>query len=155
MRRRSRWTNRSDAMPLGKPLRFWRSLRFRLAVSYVVFFAILLVSLGVVFREVLKNNLDAQATGVLNEEWGAVKGYLRIDKNGPEWFYDVNDPDENYIVERLRRVYLLADIEGHPLEWSTIYRSLGFEPPSEIKAIIASGRPAFRVRTNDRHEPFL
>src|SRR5205085_7190988 len=98
-------------MALGKPLRLLRGLRFRLAVSYVIFFSILLVGLGVVFREVLKNNLDAQATGVLNEEWGAVKGYLRIDKNGPEWFYDRKDPDENLIVERLRHVYLLADAE--------------------------------------------
>src|SRR5947209_7828744 len=155
MRRRSRWTNRSDAMPLGKPLRFWRSLRFRLALSYVVFFSILLVSLGVVFREVLKNTLDAQATGVLNEEWGAVKGYLRIDKNGPEWFYDSADPDDNYFVERLRRVYLLADIEGHPLQWSTSYPSIGFESPAEIKAIVASGKPNFRIRTGDRGEPFL
>src|ERR1700730_6323635 len=122
-------------MLFGKALRFVRGLRFRLAVSYVIFFSILLVGLGVVFRQVLKNNLDAQATGVLNEEWGAVKGYLRIDKNGPDWFYDVNDPDENYTVERLRRVYLLADTEGHPLEWSTLYRLLGFETAAEIKEI--------------------
>src|SRR5438105_12444523 len=91
-----------NCMVLGRPFRLLRGLRFRLAVSYVVFFSILLVGLGVVFRQVLKNNLDAQATGVLNEEWGAVKGYLRIDKNGPDWFYDKDDPDEAYIVERLR-----------------------------------------------------
>ena len=60
-------------MRLGRPLRFLRSLRFRLALSYVIFFAVLLVSLGVIFREVLQNNLEAQATEVLKEEWGAVK----------------------------------------------------------------------------------
>ncbi|MGI8743216.1 MAG: ATP-binding protein [Bryobacteraceae bacterium] len=142
-------------MPLGRALRFLRSLRFRLALSYVVFFAVLLISLGVVFREVLKNNLEAQATGVLNEEWGAVKGYLRIDRNGRDWFFDHNDPDENYTVERLRRVYLLADVEGQPLEWSNIYRSLGFDSPAYIKAVIAASQPSLRIRASDRGEPFL
>jgi heavy metal sensor kinase len=142
-------------MPLGKALRFLRGLRFRLAVSYVIFFSILLVGMGFVFREVLKNNQDAQVTGVLNEEFGAFKGYLRIDKNGPDWFYDALDPDESYTVERLRRVYMLADSEGHPLQWSTTYRSIGFDSPAEIKSTIASGQPAFRTRTNDRGEPYL
>ena len=142
-------------MRLGRPLRFLRSLRFRLALSYVIFFAVLVVSLGVVFRAVLQNNLEAQASEVLKEEWGAVKGYLRIDKNGGEWFYDPLDPDESYIVERLRRVYLLADAEGHPLQWSSIYRSLGFESPSEIKARIAANQPSFHTRVSDRGEPFL
>ena len=142
-------------MRLGRPLRFLRSLRFRLALSYVIFFAMLLVSLGVVFRAVLQNNLEAQASEVLKEEWGAVKGYLRIDKNGGEWFYDPLDPDESYIVERLRRVYLLADAEGHPLQWSSIYRSLGFESPAEIKATIAANQPSFHTRVSDRGEPFL
>ncbi len=142
-------------MRLGRPFRFLRSLRFRLALSYVIFFSVLLVGLGIVFREVLRNNLDAQATGVLQEEWAAVKGYLRIDKNGPEWFYDKKDPDESYTVERLRRVYLLADAEGHPLQWSNLYRSLGFETPAEIKAIMAANQPSFHLRVNDRGEPFL
>ncbi len=142
-------------MRLGRPLRFLRSLRFRLALSYVIFFAVLLVSLGVVFRAILQNNLDAQASEVLREEWGAVKGYLRIDKDGGEWFYDPLDPDESYIVERLRRVYLFADAEGHPLRWSTIYRSLGFESPAEIKATIAANQPSFHTRVSERGEPFL
>ena len=140
---------------VGRPLRFLRSLRFRLALSYVIFFALLLISLGIVFREVLQNNLENQAAEVLREEWGAVKGYLRIDRNGREWFYDKEDPDENYTVERLRRVYLLADVEGHPLEWSNIYRSLGFESPAEIKPRMASPQPSLHMRFSDRGEPFL
>lgn len=142
-------------MRLGKALRFLRGLRFRLALSYVIFFSILLVGLGFVFREVLKSNQDAQATGVLNEEWGAFKGYLRIDKNGKDWFYDKEDPDEAYAVERLRRVYELADTEGHPLEYSTIYQSLGFDSPAQVKATIASGQPIFRIRTSEKGEPYL
>lgn len=141
-------------MRLGRALRFLRSLRFRLALSYVVFFALLLVTLGIVFREVLRNNLEAQVTSVLQEEWGAFKGYLRIDKNGPDWFYDPQDPDETFTVERIRHVYLLADSEGHALQWNNFpWRGPQFR--AEIKAIVNSGQAQFQFRTNDRGEPFL
>jgi len=57
--------------PIGKALRFTRGLRFRLAVSYVFFFTILLAFLGVVFRQTLSATFQSQMRSVLEEEWGA------------------------------------------------------------------------------------
>jgi heavy metal sensor kinase len=139
----------------GKALRFTRGLRFRLAFSYVFFFTVLLVLLGVVFRQTLVATFAAQMSSVLDEEWGAVKGYLRMGPSGPDWFYDKNDPDEAFTVERLRRVYLLSDPQGHPMQHSEIYDSIGFDQPDEIKAILKSGQPATRIRTDNKGIPYM
>ena len=141
--------------PIGHALRLSRGLRFRLALSYVVFFSILIVMLGLVFRQTLSTILDSQVQDILEEEFGAVKSYLRTGDNGPDWFYDKSDPDETFTVERLRRVYLLTDTEGHPLQHSTIYQSIGFDSPQDIQAILKSGKPAIRVRKDKQSIPYL
>lgn len=133
---------------LRKVLRWTRGLRFRLALSYVVFFTILLVLLGILFRQILSGTFQSQMESVLDEEWGAAKGYLRTGPEGPNWFYDEKDPDESFTVRRLQRVYMLADTQGHPLQHSEIYDSLGIDPPAEIRDILQSGKPAIRLRTD-------
>jgi heavy metal sensor kinase len=139
---------------VGQALRFTRGLRFRLAFSYVFFFTILLVSLGLVFRQTLSAILENQMLDTLKEEFGAVKLYLRPD--APNWwFYDKNDPDESFTVERLRRVYMLADTAGHPLEWSVTYKSLGLDSPDEIRTILKSGQQATRFRKDEKGIPYM
>ena len=98
----------------GKALGWTRGLRFRLALSYVIFFSILLVLLGMLFRQILSGTFQTQMENVLDEEWGAAKGYLRTGPEGPNWFYDEKDPDESFTVRRVQRVYMLADTQGHP-----------------------------------------
>jgi heavy metal sensor kinase len=128
----------------GKALRFTRGLRFRLAFSYVFFFTVLLVLLGIVFRQTLSATFKSQMASILDEEWGAAKGYLRTGPSGPDWFPDEKDPDETFTVERLRRVYLLADTQGHALQHSEIYDSIGLDTPDEIRTILKSGAPTTR-----------
>jgi heavy metal sensor kinase len=139
------------------PLRLIRGLRFRLALSYVLFFAALLVCLGFVFRVTLSTIQEKQAEDVLEEEWGAVKGYLRFAEVGPEWFYDHEDPDENFAVERLRRVWVLADTQGHPIQSSTIYDSIGIDSPDYIKSVLNQGPKAraIRVRSDKSGVPYV
>src|SRR5579871_1920719 len=117
--------------PFGRALRLVRGLRFRLALSYVFFFTILLVMLGLVFRQTLSRTFEAEISNVLDEEWGAAKGYLRTGDSGPDWFYDKNDPDESFVVARATRVYMLADTQGHRLQNSVIYDSIGIDKPAE------------------------
>jgi heavy metal sensor kinase len=135
--------------------RFHRSLRFRLTLSYVFFFTSLLAVAGIFFREVLAATLANHATAVLEEEWAAVKGYLRFEKRRPVWFFDPVDPEEAYIVERLKRIYLLTDPEGRVLEVSASYRALGLESPDEIARILKSQKPNWTVRNNLMGRPFM
>jgi heavy metal sensor kinase len=139
----------------GKALGWTRGLRFRLALSYLIFFSILLVLLGLLFRQVLSGTFQAQMENVLDEEWGAAKGYLRTGPEGPNWFYDEKDPDESFTVRRVQRVYMLADTRGNKLQDSAIYDSLGIDPPAEIRSILQSGKPAIRVRTDPGGVPYM
>jgi heavy metal sensor kinase len=133
----------------------FRTLRFRLTLVNAIFLAVLLVGMGFFFESALESILDNQVRDLLNEEWGAVKGYLIIHRGEAWWQYDDEDPEETYIVERMRRVYLVADAEGKVLDHSPIYKDLGLDPPEAIKAALASNQPFWQVRVSSAGEPFL
>ena len=141
--------------PARFALRRTRGLRFRLTLSYVVFFALLLIMIGVLFRPALQQIMYGQSEDILNEEWGAAKGYLLIERNGPGWFYDPYDPEEGFIVNRLQHVYVLTDASGHVLQVSDIYKSLGIDSPQDIKAVLDSGQPVITIRYDPHHEPYM
>jgi len=129
--------------------RLSRGLRFRLTAGYALFFALLLIGAAVLFRARLASVLDTQAQDVLEQEWAAVKGYLRIENfsNKPveiSWYYDREDPDESFIVERLRRAFLLTDASGkNELFISTTYESMGKESPAEIQARVRTALASY------------
>jgi heavy metal sensor kinase len=146
--------------PRPTPRRPLRGLRFRLTLSYAIFFTLVAAALGAVFRHTLDAILEAQTREALVQEWAALKGYLHIDhrqvhKTGPIWFYDREDPDESFIVARLQRVYLLADAEGRVIERSAMYRSIGIDSPEQIRKVIGGGIPVWRIRTDPEGNPFL
>ena len=93
----------------------------------------------------LQSLQEKQVEDVLEEEWAAVKGYLRFGPVGPDWFYDKDDPDENFSVERLRRVFLLTDAEGHKLQYNG-YDAIGFDSPDYIKSLLKLGPKARAIR---------
>ncbi len=134
---------------------FVRSLRFRLTAIYVVFFSLLLVAAGFVFRAVLEDILGTHVREILEEDWGLVRAYLRIERGKVQWVYDRADPDENYTVERLRRVYLLTDENGVVQQVSTVYQSLGIESPGQIREAIRSRESIIRLRRTADGTPFL
>ena len=135
--------------------RVTRGLRFRLTASYALFFTLLLLGLGLLFRQALSANFERQTRDLLDQEWATVRGYLRIDSGRPYWYYDRMDPDETYIVSRLQRVYLLADAKGEPIESSAIYRGLGIERPERIREMMRQSGPSWRIRTGPSGIPYL
>lgn len=126
---------------------FARNLRFRLTVSYVVLFTLALVAIGIGFRALLSAASRRQIELTLEEEFGEVKGFLRMEQNKPVWFYDRQDPDEAAIVSRLRNgAFLLTDDTGEILEASSLYRSIGLEPKAEVLSVLAANRPLLKQR---------
>jgi heavy metal sensor kinase len=134
---------------------FVRGLRFRLTLSYVLFFTVLLGIIGVLFRGTLQLEMDGDSRATLEEEWGAAKGYLHFDKGIPIWVADSTDPEEAYIVERLRHVYMLADEKGKVLEHSQTYDSIGLDSPQEITRILSLPQPEVHIRRDADGVPYM
>ncbi|MEO8662299.1 MAG: ATP-binding protein [Bryobacteraceae bacterium] len=132
-----------------------RSLRFRLAFSYMVFFAIVLIGIGFLFRQTLAHTLESHSHDILDEEYASVKAYVRFEHDIPLWFADKDDPEEAAFVARLRRIILMADANGRVLEASDGYLALGLESADEIKRILAAGKTDWTVRRNSRGVAFL
>jgi len=119
--------------------RMARSLRFRLAMSYAIFFAILVVAVGLILRAMLGASLDREMRAVIDEEWAAAKGYMRIENYRPEWAYDRADPEESLIVNQIKGgVYLLMDANAKALEFSETYKGIPLSTQAEIAPIIKS-----------------
>ncbi len=134
----------------------FKGLRFRLALSYAIFFAVLLTGLGFVLRGMLRGVIEKTVEGLLDEEWAACKGFLRIDPKGQlGWNYDPNDKEEVAIVERLRLIYMIADEKGEVLESSEMYRDLGFESPALITRVMAGNKPTYSFHPNLRGQVYM
>ncbi|MBC7924020.1 MAG: HAMP domain-containing protein [Bryobacteraceae bacterium] len=150
---------------LARPSGVTRSLRFRLTLTYVLFFTILLSFLGIFFRETIRSIYDTHSHAILDEEWAAVRGYLRIEKPKrrsrdprPEinWYYDRDDPEEALIVDRLRQVYRLADSAGNTLQISPRYLQLPQETPEEIRQFIKrKSQTAWKTVNHEDDTPYL
>ena len=126
-------------------LRISRGLRFRLTAGYALFFALLLIGVAALFRQRLEFVQEREVHEILDQQWGAMKGYLRIEpdagKNVAAWYYDPDDLDETTIVLDIKKIYLVADQSGNPIpEYSTgenavsaAYERLGVDPPLQIR----------------------
>lgn len=137
------------------PVRFTRGLRFRLAFSFAILFSVLLVGLGLLFRNILINILEDRVASLLIDEWGAAKGYLRFENQYPVWYADPLDPEEALIVSRLKHVVLITDAKGNVLNVSPTYQSIGIDSPAEIAAALKIKEPTMRVRTASDGTPYL
>jgi heavy metal sensor kinase len=119
--------------------RLARSLRFRLAMSYAIFFAILVVGVGLILRTMLGSSLERELQLVIGEEWAAAKGYMKIENYRPVWSYDRADPEESLIVNKIQAgVYLLTDSKGRVLQMSETYKGIPLSNQAEIGSVLAS-----------------
>ncbi|HEY7334421.1 MAG TPA: ATP-binding protein [Bryobacteraceae bacterium] len=143
----------------GSPVvraRFVRGLRFRLMLSYVMFFTLLLVALGLLFRHELKTRLDGGVQALLDDDWGAVKGWVNIVNERPVWS-EPADEDEQSIVAQLKQVYFIADPNGLALDNSETYRSIGFDSLSDIRRILSmpEGFTEYTYRSDADGVPYM
>jgi heavy metal sensor kinase len=134
---------------------FVRGLRFRLMVSYVLFFTLLLIVIGLVFHKTLQLETERDVRDALEEEWGEAKGYLKIKNQQPWWFADETDPEENFIVSRLKHIYLLTDANGNSLGYDDTYESIGLDSPEEIQRVLHLPGPETHIRSDKDGTPYL
>ncbi|MBZ5601461.1 MAG: HAMP domain-containing protein [Acidobacteriia bacterium] len=136
------------------PVHLTRGLRFRLTLSYVLFFTVLLVVIGLFFRKTLQSQMEGSVRDALEEEWGEAKGYLKIENQRPIWIADETDPEEAYIVSRIKHVFLITDANGVALDYDDTYESIGLDPAPEITKVI-HGDPQITVRSDKTGTPYM
>lgn len=127
----------------------------RLTLSYVLLFAVVLVSIGFVFRQALALVLHQQSERVLDEAWSGVRGYLRLQGKELVWAFDPDDSEEAYAVERLRRVLLLTDPQGNILEISNGYSALGEEPRELIQRVARRAQTVTEFRQDQKGASYM
>ena len=126
----------------------------KLMVGSVLVLAVLVIGMSGFARGLFLKTLNEQAVYQLDQNWAALKGYLRIENLGNQpvavnWYYDTDDPDESSIVGRLRRAFLVTDSSGrNVLSISTAYANIGQEPPRLIQervraALVSPGHKNF------------
>jgi hypothetical protein len=100
---------------------------------------LLLIAAGLNY-EWARSTLEQEAHEDLNQQWAAVKGYLRIEYDpntrriGDAWYYDPDDPDEAATVNSIRARCLIADESGRVLRESRTYREIGLDSPARIRS---------------------
>ena len=124
------------------PVRFVRGLRFRLTLSYVLFFTLLLIGIGLFYRQILQKQLEGTEQAALEELWPVAREYFNIEKEEPVWS---TDPDDAEVVGELRRAYLIADADGNALDYNEDNDSISFSA-SEVKTILRRFQSAWGSR---------
>jgi heavy metal sensor kinase len=128
--------------------RLSRGLRFRLTAGYALFFAVLLIGVAAMLRARLKSTLENQVEESLNDQWAAMKGYLRIEKKSQTdrderaiWYYSAEDEDEYRAVLEIKSLYVVTDQYGHVIldedgqpAISPSFKDIGIDSPAQIQA---------------------
>ena len=136
--------------------RLARSLRFRLAASYAIFFAILVVAVGFILHTMLASSLQRDMKVLIDEEWAAAKGYMKIVNFRPEWSYDRSDPEEALIVNQIQGgVYLLADSNLKILQLSQSYKGIPMSPAAEVAAVLAKAEAVWTTKRDEDGVDYL
>lgn len=96
-----------------RQVRFFRTLRFRLASTFLLLLTFVLAIAGIVGTTTLNTILENQSEQVLHEQLGSLRGWIHFDETGePYWFVDPSDPEEEAEVSRLQAVFVIADDHG-------------------------------------------
>ncbi len=98
-----------------KAVRFFRTLRFRLAATFLLILTFALVLIGWLSTTALKKVLETQSEAQLSGQIGALKGWFTFDESSGEPLWDeVDQSDQEELAEllRLQKVYVIADDHG-------------------------------------------
>lgn len=150
--------------------RISRGLRFRLTASYALFFAVILLGVATLFRQRLERVQKLEVQDTLDQQWAALKGYMRIDQDRISkqyyacWYYDDKDLEEATIVLDIKKIYVITDANGeivsncltHDPEISATFEDIGVDV-SAIKAqvhevVSAKKAWAFYIERSDSYD---
>jgi heavy metal sensor kinase len=133
----------------------FRSLRMRLTLSYILFFAAVLGSVGVLFQRALDSMLQQQSELALKQEWGDVLAYLSQSTTPPNWLPHTGTPGEGDVVRRIRQCIRIESIDGQVWELSPRFNQLADYNFIDHDEAMASSRPILKVKHGPKGETYM
>jgi heavy metal sensor kinase len=133
----------------------YKSLRFRLTISYILIFGLLLTAIGITFRSRLMTIIQERVEEAVIEDWSAARGFLKVEREQAIWSVDPREMDRTVFLERLRRFVMVADAQGEVLEMSNGYRQQGVESAAEIRERFREGSPQLVVKEQGKDRVLL
>ena len=128
---------------LGLP-RFLRSLRMRLTISYVLFFALVLAGAGLLFQKALDSMVKRQSRQLLEQEWGDALAYLNLSSVPPTWLPHSALPGEGDVVSRLRQCIRMESLDGRVWEVAPEFEQFSDYSSQDRTDALAARRPLLR-----------
>jgi hypothetical protein len=121
--------------------------------------ALLLVGAATMHYRWAQAALELQARDRLEQQWAAMKGYLRIERIEQnvqdQWYYDDRDPDESTIVNDIRSACFIMDAAGSVLRAGPVFQEFGSGFPAEVRTRSNAGRTFWVARHGARRLPYL
>ncbi len=133
----------------------FRSLRMRLTLSYILFFAAVLGSAGILFQRALDSMLQQQSELMLKQEWGDVLAYLSQSTTPPTWLQHSNIPGEGDVAARIRRCIRIESLDGQVWELSPQFNQLADYNFIDHDEAMASPRPILKLKHGARGETYM
>lgn len=134
---------------------FLRSLRMRLTLSYILFFAAVLGTAGVLFERALDSMMEKQSELMLRQEWGDVLAYLHQDTTPPSWLPHTHMPGEADVVARIRQYIRIESIDGEVWELSPKFNQLVDYSFLDHDEALASSHPILGVKHGPKGETYM
>lgn len=133
----------------------FRSLRMRLTLSYILFFAAVLGSAGILFQRALDSMLQQQSELMLKQEWGDVLAYLSQNTTPPTWLPRTGMPGESDVVKRIRQCIRIESIDGQVWELSPRFNQLSDYNFLDHDEAMDSPRPILKLKHGPRGETYM
>ncbi len=139
--------------------RVFRTLRVRLAGTFLLLLAVVLVLAGISGTALLRSVLEDRSEQSLRDELAALRGYMHFEDGKPYWFADRSDPEEESVIARLSGTFLLVDSQGHIDPHSHLDHSLAAlaDPKAieqEMDELRRSPEPIFKTVVSTDHVPY-
>ena len=132
-------------------LKLFRTLRFKLASTFLLLLIAVLAVVGFTGTTSLRNILNSQSEDELQEQLGALKGWIQFydDTGKPYWVVDRTDPEEEAEVSRLQTVFVIADDHGR------VYQASSDQDPTLKPMVDPNMIRAELAQIQRTHEPVM
>ncbi len=136
--------------------RFVRTLRVRVAFTFLLLLTVVLALVGLVGTKTLQSILENQSEEALHDQMGALKGYIHAEKGILLWDVDYSDPEEEATVGALKSVYEIADERGEPKEGAPSDELLIRRPSIEadLQQMAITHQPVIRTVVGHNRIPY-